>query len=643
MKLKSISAVNLAGSSFEQELADITLYHGPNFAGKSTRINALALALCHKLPGLAETPRDIFDSFATGNPLTVQCEADNGDFAGGCWDRDKKGKIETTFEGGLSAPALLFSMAEFLDLSAKERTRFLFSVLPPPPLDKVGPDAIVTMLKNVKCEPHTEAHEAAVNELADAVRKSYTDSGEGMAFTVQEWLEQLVEEIATTTKDAKAAAKTMRSTALGNVALRADAPALGPVEAAMRKAQQEHTNAVGAESKALSEFTTAERAHQEAKATAESYRMPAEDYVTPLKNERAELEAWLAKEDDGRPVASNTTQAAALGSAMAKWRDAKMAYEVARSAVADFDSLVCCPTCKAKAKGWKDAVLETLKATVNSTSKELDEAGDKKKLAEAAKKDADEAMQADANRIATIRTKRKRLTEVTASLQRMADDAQKAGPAATAAASLPTLAATAQEAAQRYKEAQTARAAAKGTLDAAETAHRGAVADAASGRSAQQATEKALVLEAKAEVGQALRDLLADLLAECVRLSIAPLIGLCNDLCGGILPAPIEFVDGEVVLRGKGPSHKTMSGSERAILYCALSVGLATTAPLRLVVLDELSRLDRANKVALLIRLAQLIEQGKIDQAILVDVEPARAYFKASPPNMLEVEVKGKS
>ena len=114
MRIKSISADNLAGSSFEQPLAAITLLHGRNFAGKSTRINALALALCHKLPGQFETPRDVYENLATGNPLTVQCDADDGQFSGACWERDKKGKVSTTFEGSLEAPPCCFAPTSFL-------------------------------------------------------------------------------------------------------------------------------------------------------------------------------------------------------------------------------------------------------------------------------------------------------------------------------------------------------------------------------------------------------------------------------------------------------------------------------------------------------------------------------------------------
>jgi len=647
MKLRSISAVSLKGSSFEQPLAAVTLLHGKNFVGKSTRVEALALALTHKVPGAFEAPRDVFEGLASGNPLTVQCEADDGSFAGAEWARDRKGKVSTTFEGGLEAPALLFCTNEFLELSARERTRFLFKALPPPPLDKVRPDVVVAALKNVKCDPHTEAHEKAVNELADNVRQSWGDAGlDGgdCKLTVQEWLEALVEQVATTTKEAKASAKTMRQTALGTTALRQDAPALGLVEARKRKAMEDHTAAVAAERSAFDDFTVAERLFQQAKAQAAGYTpLTAQEQSarTRLAAERAELAEWLQREDVERPEESNTREAAALADANSKLAAAKQALDRARRAVEEFDRLECCPTCKARAKGWKDAVLASLTKDRDAAEAEAARLKPLYDAALKAKREADKRVEDQALHRQGVRSHRDRLAAVDRELAALKEREDRAAPAREADSRLPALETASMAAGNAHNAAKARREAAAKALGEADEAHRAAVADAASARQAQQARERAEELDAKAEVGQALRDLLGDLLAECVKRSVGPLLDLCNDLCGGILPAPVEFVDGEVVLRGKGPSHRTMSGTEKALLYCALSVGLAAKAPLRLVVLDELSRLDRANKVALLCRLDDLIKQNKLDQAILVDVEPMGAYFKDAPPDVLEVEVKG--
>lgn len=629
-KIVSISATNLKGSSFEQPLSDITLFHGANFAGKTTRIEALALALCHQVPGVAVRAGDIYELFATGH-LGVRAVMENRDYAGADWTKGRKG-IETEFTGLVSAPSLLFNTSEFLDLSPKERTKFLFSVLPPPPLDKVGPEAIITNLKNVKLEPHTEAAELAVNEFCEQVRASFFGKSEQR--TIQEWLQNLVEEIASSVKEAKASAKTMRQTALGTTALRSDAPSLALMEETKRKAQDALTNSVRDEQEALTAFSTAERAVQEAKKIIEAFRgSPAEDYETPLKTEKAELEAFIAREDVILEKAITSTQEGeAWQIAKTRLSDAKREWQEAKLAVHEFDALECCPTCKAKAKGWKAAVLETLQAKVVEANSKVEIYVGSEAAAKTAYDLAQEKVNAEGMRIQNIRSSRKRLAEVVTSLSRYAEQESKAAPANEAREQLPELQSKVQKASLAFTEAQTKTLNAKKTLGDADAKHREAIADAANARQSQQATEQAVKIEAKAEVGQQLRDMLHELLQLCVKQSISPLLELCNDLCGDILPAPLGFVDGEIVMVNLNMmtrhSHKTFSGTERALTYAALSVGLATQSPLKLVILDELGRLDYERKAKLVKRLADLIASGKIDQAILVDTQPMGKTFQ---------------
>ena len=193
-----------------------------------------------------------------------------------------------------------------------------------------------------------------------------------------------------------------------------------------------------------------------------------------------------------------------------------------------------------------------------------------------------------------------------------------------AAALLPSLDTASQEAANRYTVAKTAREAAKRLLEGCEATYRMALADAAAAKNAQKATEQAEAIEAKAAVGQELKDLLDELLKECIKRSIGPLVDLANSLCTGILSAPLTFEDGEIqMVKPTGAhSHRSMSGSSKALAYAALNIGLAASSPVKLVVLDELGRLDGHRRVALVNRLGELIKAGKIDQAILADTDP---------------------
>ena len=291
----------------------------------------------------------------------------------------------------------------------------------------------MAQLKNVKCDPHTEAHESAVNEFGEQIRASYLDAGDGMVFHAQEWLEMLVEEIATTTKESKASAKTMRQTALGTVALRTDAPALGPIEAKKRKAQDEHTQAVAAESAALTDFSTAEKLYQEAKSLAAGYKpLTAQEQAerTKFTAERTELAAWLEREDviKAEPT-SSTKEAQAVASARVGLQHWSGELAKAEKELDGFKKLECCPTCKAKGKGWKDAVLDTLHARHIDCVAQVQGCTQQVSTMQTAFELAEKRVQDEALHRQTVRSHRDRLAVVDRALKGYDERETKAAPA----------------------------------------------------------------------------------------------------------------------------------------------------------------------------------------------------------------------
>lgn len=665
MKIKSISATNLKGSSFTHSLADMTHFYGNNFVGKSTRVEALTLVLCHCVPGVATRPGDVLDLFASSNELKVFAEAnDDGSFAEANWARNKKGGVETLFEGSLSAPKLLFSTSEFLDLTPKERTRFLFSVLPPPPLDKVGPEAIITHLKNVKGAPHTEAHEKAVNEFCEQVRRSHAQSKEDAEYTVQAWLEALVDEIATTTKEKTVAAKTMRQTALGNASLRKDAPLLAPVEEAKRKAQSAHTKAVTDEQSALNQFTAAERMVQEAKALAAKLvnetlirsAISAEEKIIS----EAKLIPGVGERPGGKTMLhsrpTDTKERAVLNAAEDKLAQAARDLQAATFDMKQLEDEIAiatqrtnCPTCGHDITDQQKKVVTGLRKKLKETtgkhvalSSVVAVAKGNVSTVEAILKETQFAMEKwDAdwntlnqdNQTAITRwdvqhrcytSAQTRILVAERSISEWKSKLSNNTAAAEAWAKLPAQEKESAQCEEAYNTAKVARVVALTTLTNAEQAYKEAIADAAASRTQQAALDKAVALEAQAEIGQQLREMLHTLLQECVKQSIQPLLDLCNGLCRGILPGDLVFDEGEVKMTDAFGlhSHRTFSGTEKALTYAALSVGLAAQAPLKLLVLDELGRLDRRNKTKLAKRLHELLTKGILDQVITVDTEP---------------------
>lgn len=91
----------------------------------------------------------------------------------------------------------------------------------------------------------------------------------------------------------------------------------------------------------------------------------------------------------------------------------------------------------------------------------------------------------------------------------------------------------------------------------------------------------------------------------------------------GILKSPLEYCDGEIGFRVNGAfvSHVTFSGTEQLVAYAGLSVALAQESPFKIVLLDEMGRLDHGNKNLFMERLLSLVQEGVLDQVLLVDVE----------------------
>lgn len=91
-----------------------------------------------------------------------------------------------------------------------------------------------------------------------------------------------------------------------------------------------------------------------------------------------------------------------------------------------------------------------------------------------------------------------------------------------------------------------------------------------------------------------------------------------NRVTSSVMPEKIEYRDG-VLGRWKGASfitHETFSGTEKALTYAGISLALAKDAPVRLVMIDELGRLDRASLDRFLDRMIELTAAGDVSQFV---------------------------
>lgn len=107
---------------------------------------------------------------------------------------------------------------------------------------------------------------------------------------------------------------------------------------------------------------------------------------------------------------------------------------------------------------------------------------------------------------------------------------------------------------------------------------------------------------------------------EVVSVSIEAPLAIANKLAAGILKGPLVFEEGEIGMRvgSQFISNRAFSGTEAAIVMMGLTAGLAARSKLRVLILDEIGRLDTVNAGLLVGNLTRMVAEKHIDQFILV-------------------------
>ncbi len=605
-RITAVSATNFKGSTFRTELAPVTVITGDNFKGKSSRVEALVLALCRCLPGVASKPSDLHERLASADKMGVGVEFVDGRSISLTFDK-RKDKVETSginngFPADFRCPTIAFDASEFLTLSAKERVKFLFRTLPPPPLEQTGPAAIIAELKNVKLEPHTEDAEKAIDALCDYVKLSYANHVTQNNLPVQEWLELLNEEIRLKANAAVATAKTMKSTALGVTQLKEpDAAGLAQAEGAKQAAQRALDAAKQVLANARAQYTAVQTELAQAKrlaagadtsaATAEVTRLNEEvarvtrtlaQLDTPSLNVTNAAEEVAARREEVRLFDTRLaepfdkelcpTLATALRTAEEQLRAATSAKQdlewkrgMIEGRIAKTKALGLCEACSLKlsASDLDDlAALPSMdvlwQAIVAATTARDAAVGPSEQANAAAKNraalEADRALannelgaaERELRRLENEQSNEKNVQQRSLNLltNKLADAQSRISRVTDSdaqAARVPVLEANLATLKDDGVKAAAVVETLQTTLATADTVHRKALADAAAAQTARKAIAASDKAQAEAAVTKALSDIINGVLDKAVELSIQPMLNTCNSLCGDILTASLVY------------------------------------------------------------------------------------------------------
>lgn len=156
MKIKLIRFKNFKGSSGSQELTGVDLFVGRNGAGKTTRLQAVALSMVGYIPGKGKKTESVF-RFATGDSMSAGLTMENGFSFDRTFDKTTKvnkkqgtsttsigesvtvspGKGEKTdtqkkarIQEEIGSFPVMLDIDEFLTLSDSKRRDFMYSLSP---------------------------------------------------------------------------------------------------------------------------------------------------------------------------------------------------------------------------------------------------------------------------------------------------------------------------------------------------------------------------------------------------------------------------------------------------------------------------------------------------------------------------------
>jgi hypothetical protein len=278
-----------------------------------------------------------------------------------------------------------------------------------------------------------------------------------------------------------------------------------------------------------------------------------------------------------------------------------------------------CPHCGAKSKGWKDHLRTKLDADYLALKKEVDTmvqglAAGKQELG-----DAEKEVKAAQDLLLANREWNRKIFDWNAQLKKRQKEREN------------WLDNLAKEKAQLDKEK--VEPVAKEVVDAAVTENEKALATYGEARKklkeaealeqdikrAAQAQLEHETADAHVKVIKAIGKALREKQAALVDAVFGDLLKVANAIVGPIMATPLAFHEGEVG-RWDGHrwiSHKTFSGTEQALTFVAIAAALSQNAPVKVLIFDELGRLDDCRRLDLIRLLRTARKAGHIDQFIV--------------------------
>lgn len=179
--ITKIFGYNIKGQDFEQEVAQYTIFAGPNGVGKTVRTQAMHLAILGFVPGTNRTHQAVFNAFATGSKMAVAVEI-GGKVFKRVFEKKKDAVNQTVFINDMKAKTEDFPvdmaragcpevyMADsFMQLSEKARLTEMLRLFPPAGnLENVNTEIRLTKEQINAAQRKKEALNGTIGRLEDS-------------------------------------------------------------------------------------------------------------------------------------------------------------------------------------------------------------------------------------------------------------------------------------------------------------------------------------------------------------------------------------------------------------------------------------------------------------------------------------------
>jgi hypothetical protein len=626
-----VRSTGLKGRTIQHKLQPVNVILGESFSGKTAILDAVRIGLLSYHPKLGKRAIDTF-KLCKGKKMIIGLDFID-QIVEQVWQLEH-GTVKYGNCGAVTIPPVLLDCREYFGMSGPQRMRYVFDQID---LKAAGftDERVTAALRSIRPEESTEETEMVINECLETAAALVKERDEQDA-TIQQWVEAVVNDMKEKKKLADGAVKQMTSLMQGSTQLRAQAGTerARNVEPEL-KATRDKIQALQVErGKIEVQVANVRNFGVRIKSLKQSLER-SED----LADDKKRLEALLVKMN--KQIAGWQSKAPEtarqLAEAQAEYRGA---HENGQRLTVELEELEAehkermkqskCPYCKSASAGWKKNIVKEFDTRRKELHSELaaTELNAKNLFKQVALyRTADEAAHKEA---AEMQSSMVLLRETDAELARVASSIQQRKSWMEELKNL-----EAQNPAappfNRIEAIEKELFSLEGQLSELDREQKRHVSAKANELQELRAKKQAAEQKARVTVLKLALEELSELQQTMIDVAIKNLMATANLFTRCILKQPLDYRDGDIgyVEAGQWVSHECFSGTEEALAYAGLSVALAQSAPLKLVIIDELGIIDPPSlRRRIVDRMQELVTAGVIGQFIGADGSAAAAVYE---------------